>query len=204
MHLRSSAILFALLGASASCGSDGGTTPISPTIARVTVSVVTAPPALLPGSTLQLTGTATSATGAVVNTAFSWSSSATAVATVDQTGKVTAVTPGAATITAEASGIRGTLALAVLPPTVATKDTIFTPGIAFSPNYLIVKAGSTVIFSLGFDGIGHDVRFDTKPGAPGNIPVSVRKNVPVTFSLAGAFHYICPTHPEMVGDVLVQ
>ena len=140
----------------------------------------------------------------MVITSFSWSSSAPAVATVDQTGKVTAVAPGAATIAADASGIRGTIALAILPPTVAAKDTIFTPGIAFSPNYLVVKAGTTVIFSLGFDGIGHDVRFDAKAGAPGNIPVSVRKNVPVTFSLAGAFHYICPTHPEMVGDVLVQ
>lgn len=85
-----------------------------------------------------------------------------------------------------------------------SKDTIFTVGIAFSPNTRTVTAGSTVIFALGFDGIGHDVRFAATAGAPADIPVTTRQYIPRVFTKAGSFSYICPTHPEMTGVITVK
>lgn len=85
-----------------------------------------------------------------------------------------------------------------------SKDTIFTVGIAFSPNTMTISKGSAVVFALGFDGIGHDVRFAAAAGAPADIPVVVRQNVLRTFSVMGTFPYICPSHPEMTGVITVQ
>jgi plastocyanin len=92
----------------------------------------------------------------------------------------------------------------ITPPT-TSKDTIFTIGMAtFSPNQLTISRGSTVVFALGFDGIGHDVLFDAAAGAPAYIPVVARQNVPRTFNVAGNFPYHCPAHPEMTGAITVQ
>ena len=67
-----------------------------------------------------------------------------------------------------------------------SKDTIFTIGIAsFSPNQVTISKGSAVVFALGFDGTGHDVRFAAAAGAPADIPVVVRQNVLRTFSRDG-------------------
>ncbi|MBA3671050.1 MAG: hypothetical protein H0W68_03370 [Gemmatimonadaceae bacterium] len=103
----------------------------------------------------------------------------------------------------------GTTVIPVTPvtpvtPSAAPKDTIFTPGRAFSPSFVSVTAGSTIVFALGFDGTGHDVRFTAKPGAPAYIPVSVRKYVGVVMTTRGDFPFTCPTHPEMTGIVTVQ
>jgi plastocyanin len=110
-------------------------------------------------------------------------------------------TLAAISLTAGCGGSDGTTP--ITPPTVP-KDTIFTIGIAsFSPNQLTVSKGATVVFALGFDGTGHDVRFNAA-GAPADIPVVVRQNVPRTFAVAGSFSYICPTHPQMTGMITVQ
>ena len=53
---------------------------------------------------------------AVTNPTITWSSSAPAVATVDAQGRVTAVAPGAATITATANGQTATLPIEIAPP----------------------------------------------------------------------------------------
>lgn len=68
------------------------------------------------GSTQQLTAEATDANGHTVSDAsFSWSSSNTAVATVDNTGLVTAQSQGQADITADASGTTATSVVDVVP-----------------------------------------------------------------------------------------
>jgi plastocyanin len=75
---------------------------------------------------------------------------------------------------------------------------------AFSPAALPVSVGATVVFALGFDGIGHDVQFAAAAGSPAYIPVTVRSYVRVSFPTAGTFNYTCPTHPQMTGTITVQ
>ena len=192
-----------LLAVATACGSDGGSTSVR-TVARVAVTGATT--ILNAGQTTQLNAVASDAAGVAIADpgTVAWSSASSNVATADQAGKVTGVSAGNAVITATIAGVKGTINIVVLA-SVASKDTIFTVGIAsFSPPTLVVKPGATVIFALGFDGTGHDVRFAAAPGAPADIPVLARQYVPRTFSVAGNFSYICPTHPQMTGTVTVQ
>ena len=188
----------------ASCGGSDATTPAR-VVARVTVTGTST--TLNLGQTTTLVAAAFDGSGApFLNPgATTWSSRLPAVASVDQTGRVLAAGVGSATITASIAGVQGSYTLTVSPAAVVSKDTIFTVGIQFSPNVLSnVAAGSTVVFALGFDGIGHDVSFGAKPGAPAPIPVTTRQNVGRVFSTAGDFPFICPTHPEMTGTITVR
>ena len=186
------------------CGGSDSTT-VTPTVTRV---VVTGPSTTLNvGQSTSLSAAAFGASGTQIPGAgaAAWSSSASSVASVDQAGKVTGVGAGTATMTAVIAKVNGTFTVTVVnAPGAASKDTIFTPGITFSPNRLTVNAGATVIFALGFDGTGHDVRFAVASGAPADIPVTTRGYVARVFSKAGSFSYICPTHPEMTGVITVQ
>ena len=186
------------------CGGADSTTPPAQVVSRVTVTGTTT--TLVVGQTTTVTAAAFTVAGTQVGTAGapSWSTSAAAVAAVDQAGKVTAVSAGSATITADVAGVKGTLLFTVAALPSASKDTIFTPGIAFSPNQLTVTRGANVIFALGFDGIGHDVRFTVKTGSPSDIPVTTRQYIARNFAVAGSFPYFCPTHPEMTGVITVQ
>ena len=192
-------------GLLAACGGEGTstTTAVKP-VAKVTITGTAS--SIQPGQTAQLLAAATDASGAPVSSpgTFTWSSGATSVATVDQSGKVTAVANGQTQISASVAGISGSYAITVTTPTPASKDTIFTVGINFSPSVKAVAPGAAVVFYLGFDGIGHDVRFAVKNGSPQDIPVTVRGAVARTFSVAGEFSYFCPTHPEMTGSIIVQ
>ena len=70
-----------------------------------TVSVEPMAPAGVAGEEIQLVGTATAPDGAAVRgVAWTWSSSDTAVATVDATGLVRLLAPGTATITVTGGG----------------------------------------------------------------------------------------------------
>jgi len=83
----------------------------------VAAVVVTAPTTQLTvgGATSQFTAVARDGNGnTLAGRAIAWSSSATAVASVSQTGLVTAVAAGSATITATAEGRSGTAAITVV------------------------------------------------------------------------------------------
>ena len=72
------------------------------------------------GSTVQLTATAKDTNGGTVSgTTFTWSSDDTNVATVDNSGLVSAVATGTATITATAGSISGTASITVTQPVAA-------------------------------------------------------------------------------------
>ncbi|HUQ80223.1 MAG TPA: Ig-like domain-containing protein [Gemmatimonadaceae bacterium] len=92
--------------------SDGPTAP-SPT--TVTSVVVSAPsPSLQVGATMTATARLINSKGDdVTSKTPSWSTSAATIATVDQTGKITAVAPGVATITAQADNAKGTFPVTV-------------------------------------------------------------------------------------------
>ncbi|MBC7894573.1 MAG: Ig domain-containing protein, partial [Cytophagaceae bacterium] len=96
------------------------TTP-PPVVASVTVSPATA--SLLTGGTQQLVATAKDASGGVIpGLTFTWTTSASQVATISSGGLVTAVAAGSATITATSGTVTGTSAITVTtpPPSVAS------------------------------------------------------------------------------------
>lgn len=111
---RRIALSLAVLTVLAACGGGGDkatgptdtTKPYIPVLASLEVSPVTAALSL-PG-TAQLTATPRDSRGQVMSgQTIAWSSSATAVATVSQTGLVTAVAGGTATITASIGSVQG-------------------------------------------------------------------------------------------------
>jgi uncharacterized protein YjdB len=71
--------------------------------------------ALDPGQTTQLTAVATDAAGATITNPglVIWTSGTPAVATVDQGGRVTAVSSGSSTISADAEGVKGSFLVRV-------------------------------------------------------------------------------------------
>jgi trimeric autotransporter adhesin len=98
---------------SATSGGVSGTAII--TVSLVPVASVIVTPNMFPGQTLTLSATARDAQGNVLTgRTTSWSSSNAAVATVDgATGLVTAVTTGAATITATVDGVSGSATVTI-------------------------------------------------------------------------------------------
>lgn len=91
----------------AACGGGGGSG--APTVAMVAVNPAMAN--VMVGQQIQLAGTATDAMGNVLTGQLTWSSSNSAVATVNSTGLVSAVTLGQVTITATTRGQSGTATL---------------------------------------------------------------------------------------------
>jgi len=98
---------------------------VSPTIAGITV-----------GGTVHLQAEPLDANGNTLsNRTVTWTSSNNAVATVDNTGLVTGVSPGADTITATSEGKSGTAGIAVTSAVPAS--------IAVAPSSITVTAGQT-------------------------------------------------------------
>lgn len=124
------ATLVGLVPAFVSCGPDAPTTPPTPSaaVAEATAGAqanaggvtITAPAStrLRPGDKIQLTATVVLPNGKDKDKfPIKWSTSSPAVATVDEkTGEVTAVAPGAVTITAKAGPRTGQIALTVIVP----------------------------------------------------------------------------------------
>lgn len=79
---------------------------------------------------------------------------------------------------------------------------VFTPGLVFSPAFVTINQGDSVRWVI--TGVGHDVTFAQKTGAPANIPVTQNQNVVRAFNTKGVFPYDCFTHPGMSGSVTVQ
>jgi DNA/RNA endonuclease G (NUC1) len=99
---------------------DDGSGPPPPTVASVTVAPATATIAV--GATQTFTATALDASNQpIAGVAFTWSTSAPAIATVDASGVATGIAQGDAQITATApNGVAGSAALHVNPATTPT------------------------------------------------------------------------------------
>jgi len=135
----------ALLALGAACGGGDSaptrptppvdtTTPFNPVVSAIDVSPVSA--ALAVPGTLQITATPRNAQGQVVpGQTLSWASSANAVATVSQSGLVTAVAAGTAIITASSGSVSGSASITV------TASTAYGPVVARGT---IGSAGGTV------------------------------------------------------------
>ncbi len=97
------------------CGGDSGGPAAPATVATVAVSPPSA--TLLPDDTLRLTASALDSHGSAVSGKNpTWSSSATAVATVSSSGTVTALAPGVTSIRATVDGKSGSATITVNDP----------------------------------------------------------------------------------------
>ena len=136
------------LAAALSCG-ESGTEPDGGA-SSVTVSPATAQLTSL-GDTVRLTAEARHWSGdAVPNAHFWWTSSDTAVATVDDSGLATALTNGTATITASAGTASGTAALTVAQ---APSAVVVTP----SSDTLVAFGDTVRLEAEASDANGHAV-----------------------------------------------
>ena len=114
-----------------------------------TVEITPATHTLAAGGTVRLVAMATDGNGHVVEAAaFGWTSSDTAVASVDSLGLVTGVAEGTATITAAgrdaAAGVEGAAEITVLPPPPANRAPVAGEAI---PDRTVVE-GQTVTIDL--------------------------------------------------------
>jgi uncharacterized protein YjdB len=109
-----------------------GDLPVTVTLGSFSVTVSPAAATLLPGDTVRLTATILDANGIPVTGQVTWASLAPAVATVvttgQQTGRVTAVRSGQATVVAAYGGVAGstTITVATTPTLVQHVSTPFT------------------------------------------------------------------------------
>ena len=118
MFYRSASLGFVAIVATA-CSS--GTTTPPPPVTVASVAVTPATLNLIVGQNGALTATALSASGTpIAGKTAAWSSSTPVVATVSNVGIVTAVTPGASTVTASIDGKTGSATVTVVPPPVAS------------------------------------------------------------------------------------
>ncbi|HEX4936502.1 MAG TPA: Ig-like domain-containing protein [Gemmatimonadaceae bacterium] len=114
--IRWSAMAMAFVAAVAACGGDSSGPPA---VARVDVSSLTTQVEV--GATIQLTATPKDGKGnPLTGRPVTWVSGTPGVATVDNNGVLTGVTPGAATITATAEKASGTATITVIPVPVAS------------------------------------------------------------------------------------
>ena len=98
----------------------------APTVSLPVARVEVAPSeSIFRGETLQLSATAYDTEGGEASVGFNWSSSNSAIASVDDNGLVTGNKIGSASIRAEANGIIGEAQIEVLPDTVVIIDPIY-------------------------------------------------------------------------------
>src|SRR3954470_8014109 len=104
------------------------------------VSIDAAPPKLVVGQQVVLSGTSFSATGDQRSDKLSWKSSAPNVARVGSDGRLTAVSPGKASITGTTGPASGTLAVTVVANTIASLEIV--------PNAVGARTGDVRRFSV--------------------------------------------------------
>jgi hypothetical protein len=116
--MRSSSVRLLVVftaAAISACGDDGTTNPPAGSEPVASVSIGGPIKKLVPAEQLQLSALLRDASGApLAEREVSWSGSDEAIVTVDQTGLLTAVSPGSATITATSEERTGTRAIEVL------------------------------------------------------------------------------------------
>jgi uncharacterized protein YjdB len=120
-HMRDLAIL-ALILSTASCGGGGPSEPVTPPVAQITLTPLS--PTVVAGQNVTLTAQPRDAAGnAVTGQPVAWSTSDASIATVSG-GVVTAVKPGAATVTAASGTASANTTVTVIP---AIAQVVVTP-----------------------------------------------------------------------------
>ena len=186
--------------AALACGAGDGGSVAPKTLVAVSVEATQA--TLRPGQSSQFTAKGVDAAGIEVPGAgaATWLSSATSVATVDGNGTVRAVAIGSTAIQATIRGIAGSRLITVLP---AGAGAVFSmPGFSFAPSQVTINRTESVFFD--FPPLPHNVIFQQRAGAPGDIQETANATIPRQFNAAGTFAFDCTLHPGMNGVVVVR
>lgn len=194
------------------CGGGGGTTtpPVTTpaqTLSSIRLGATTI--ALNAGSVQTLTVDALDATGRVIPnvTGYSFASSATGVAELQNGGAVLGISAGSAVVTVSltrdgvtATGTATVTVTGSLPATAAV--TAGNADQTFTPPTLVVARNASVTFTFG--ALLHNVTFRASAGAPASVPNSTNASVARSFPAAGNFPYDCSLHAGMTGTVIVR
>lgn len=139
------AILLAQLLA---CGGGGGSDPVIGQPAVASIVVNSESPAIMVGSSTQLTATLYASNGQVITgRTLQWSSNDTTVATVSNSGMVTAVKAGPARITAAIGGVQGSANLTVTDPPAAAVDRV----VVDPPSDVVVEGATKLFTATAYD-----------------------------------------------------
>lgn len=194
----------------ASSGSAQGSASVTVTQRATAVALSGLPAFLTPGGSAQLTAEARDAKGRAVGgiTGYTFASSDQSIAVVSATGLLTAISPGNAQISGNAtvSGapITGSSPLAVAFATSNPNNGAVnaTDANQFVPASITIAPGGTITWS--FATVLHNAVFAGGAGAPANIPNVQSTQVSRQFPTAGTFVYNCTLHSGMQGTVIVQ
>lgn len=205
--------LVSLTALAVACGGGGGDgggvtnpPPTNTTLDHITVTPATL--ALVAGQTETISASGQAADNSGVSTTFSYSSSAQAVASVSNAGKVLGISAGTTTIT-----VTGTAGSVTKSATVAVTISGTLPNAVnvvagaetndFTPREVAIQRGGVVTWT--FPGTTHNVDFGGTAGAPANIGNTGNSNTGISrsFANAGSFAYVCSLHSGMGGSVLV-
>ena len=151
----------AVFGALSNIATGSTATAGSALVASVSVAPGTA--SLPVGGTQQLAATLKDASGNVLTgRSIAWTSSNAAMATVGGSGLVTAVAPGAATITATSGTVLGTTAITVTAPVLTAPSTVSDLKVAGAADTVV-----TLSFTEVNDGSGRAASYDVRyvPGS---------------------------------------
>ena len=174
-------------------GSSAITVPVP--VASVTVSP--APASVQVGTTVQLTATPLDANGNPLGgRTVTWTTSASAVATVSTSGLVTGVAVGSATITATSEGKSGSSAVTVNPVPVAS--------VAVSPASATVATGASVqLTATPLDANGNPLSGRTVTWASGNTAVATVSTNGLVTGVGGGSAAITATSEGKTGTSAV-
>jgi plastocyanin len=192
----------------ATSGAVNGTVQVQVAQRLAAVTATTTATSLSIGATAPLTVTARDARGVAIAgvTGATFATGDRTRALVSDAGVVTAIAPGATTITTSLTR-DGVTVTANSPVTVnapvsaaATAAVQATDANVFTPPTITVAEGGTVTWSFG--GIGHNVVFQSA-GSPTNVAVTSSATAARVFATAGSYPYACTLHAGMTGTVNV-
>ncbi len=133
------------------------------------VSVTLASPSLIAGQTQRATVVLKDANGApLADRTVEWRSSAATVATVDDSGVISGIAPGAATVSAVSEGVTGDASLNVIPPPPVSVSTVL---VALNPAAVVVGQTAHASATL-LDGNGNTLTGRTVSWQSGNTNVA--------------------------------
>ena len=173
---------------------------MSPDILTVTL---TAPKQTIAvGEPVQLTAVARDVNGVTIpNARITYTSSASAVASVNASGRVLGVSQGSATITASTGVVTSQpIAFTVTTGSVAAVFTM--QANTFTPAQATIRVNQSVLFDFPAD--IHNVIFQQRTGKPADIAQTSNQQVTRTFATVGTFPFDCTLHPGMSGTVIVN
>lgn len=154
--------LAVITGCGGAAGDGGLTGPAAPTPVLTVVKVSLPSDTIEVGATVTATAIGLDQNGRAITTAIpAWSTTSPGIASVDQTGVVTAIAPGQATLVASANGKSGQRLLTIVPPAInriliAPDAARVVRGATLQLSVVALDAGAHVLFGRRIEYITSD------------------------------------------------